>query len=164
MPTVKDFQKLLKKHGSDAIYHRDDSQVPCPCRTPEGHRDPIWHLQNPDEPVCNEAGFLPQSPIHLQVKAFIQPIQSTRATRLSTEFLVQMFGEIEADDHLGVFPYQWAGVTLNFNNWGQSAEDYVEFDERRFMVVNANKMADADGGAVNHHWECGLRLISDDPL
>jgi hypothetical protein len=159
MPTVKRFENLLLKHGSDAIYHREETGEACPCRTPEGYRDPIWHLANPNAPECNEAGFLITDPTHLPVKAFIQPIQSTRATRLSTEYLVQMFGEIEADDHLGVFPYSWGGVTLNFSDWGTSGEDWVLFDSRYYMVVNGNKMADADGGAVNHHWEVGLRLM-----
>jgi len=164
MPTTDQFKDLLKKHGSDAVYHRDESSDPCPCRTPEGYRDPMWHLQNPAEPVCNEAGFLPDTPINLSVKAFIQPIQSTRATRLSTEYLLQMFGEIEADDHLGVFPFEWAGVNLNFQDWGRSGEDYITFNGRRFTVVNSNLMADADGGEVNHHYECGLRLITSEAL
>jgi len=164
MPTNKEFHKLVKKNGSDAIYHRDDSDDACPCRTPEGYRDPMWHLANPSENQCNEAGFLPGLPVNLLVKAFVQPIQSTRATRLSTEYLLQMFGEIEADDHLGVFPFEWAGVRLNFQDWGRSGEDYIAFNGRRFTVVNSNLMADADGGEVNHHFEVGLRLITSEPL
>lgn len=161
MPTTKQFQRLLQQHGSDAFYHREEGGAPCPCRTPEGYRDPAWHLANPNQPECNESGFLVINATHIPVKAFIQPIQSTRATRLSTEYLLQMFGEIEADDHLGVFPISWAGVTLNFSDWGTSGEDWVKYDENFFMVVNANKMADADGGAINHHWEVGLRKMSE---
>jgi hypothetical protein len=164
MPTVKEFHDLLLKNGSDAVYHRDDSTLECPCRTPEGYRDPAWHLQNPNEPLCNEAGFLSGTPTHIPLKAFVQPIQSTRATRLSTEYLLQMFGDIQADDHLGVFPKTWGSVTLNFKNWGRSGEDYIEFDGCRYTVVNANLLADASGGAVNHHWELGLRLITKEPL
>jgi hypothetical protein len=164
MPTTQHFHKLLLKNASEAIYHRDDSTTECPCRTPEGYRDPVWHLSNPDEPLCNEAGFLPENVTHILVKAFVQPIQSTRATRLSTEYLLEMFGDVEANDHLGVFPFSWANVTLNFHGWSQSGEDYIEFNGNRYLVVNANLLADASGGLVNHHWEVGLRLISSEAL
>lgn len=160
MPTVSKFHKLLLKNGSDAIYHRSDSTNPCPCRTPEGYRDPTWHLANPSAPVCNEAGFLPGTPVHIPVKAFIQPIQSTRATRLSTEYLVEMFGDVQADDHLGVFPEVWGSTQLDFNNWSPSGEDFIIFDGFYYTVVNGNMLADASGGEVNHHWECGLRRIT----
>jgi len=40
MSTVAEFLALLSSNGSDAIYHRDDGATPCPCRTPEGFRDP----------------------------------------------------------------------------------------------------------------------------
>jgi hypothetical protein len=164
MPTTQHFHKLLQDHGSDAVYHRDDSANACPCRTPEGYRDPAWHLANPNDPLCNEAGFLSDNPTHIPLKAFVQPIQSTRATRLSTEYLLQMFGDIEANDHLGVFPKTWGSAALDFNDWGRSGEDYIEFDGKRYTVVNANLLADASGGAVNHHWEVGLRLITQEPL
>lgn len=166
MSTVARFKSLLQIKASDVRYRRDDSLVPCPCRTPEGFRDPAWHLAHPSDPVCNEAGFLPQTgtTTDLFVKAFVQPIQSTRATRLSTEYLTQLFGEIQADDHLGIFPIDWAGVGLNFYDWGHSAEDYIEYHTRRFTVVNANLIPDPDDGNPFHHWEVGLRLISSEAL
>lgn len=166
MSTVGQFISLLTVHGSDVIYHKDSSLVECPCRTPEGFRDPEWHLANPLEPVCNEAGFLPDpdTSTDIVIKGFMQPIQSTRATRLSTEQLIQMFGEIQADDHLGIFPIAWGGKGLDFYNWGPSGEDYVEYHEERFTVVNANLIPDPDDGNPYHHWEVGCRLISSEPL
>jgi hypothetical protein len=162
MSTVPQFTGLLLLKGSDAVYHKDSGLVPCPCRTPEGFRDPEWHLAHPTEPICNEAGFLPDptTTTNISVKAFMQPIQSTRATRLSTEQLVQMFGEIQADDHLGIFPCEWSGTALDFYNWGTSGEDYVGYNGRRFTVVNANLIPDPDDGNPFHHWEIGARLIS----
>jgi hypothetical protein len=162
--TKKRFETLLVQHASWATYHRDDSTSPCPCRTPEGVRDPIWHLENPHERECNEAGFLPDNPIHMQVKGFLQPIQSTRATRLSTEQLLQMFGDIQADDHLAIFPVAWDGVTLNFRNWSPSGEDYIVYADQRFTVVNANLIPTPDTGEAYGHWEVGLRKISEEPL
>lgn len=166
MSTVSLFLSLLSAHGSDARFRRVDSLVPCPCLTPEGFRDPIWHSENPAEPICDENGMLPDSgaTIDISVKAFVQPIQSTRATRLSTEYIEQMFGQVEADDHLGIFPCEWAGKTLNFRDWSQSGEDFVEYDGQRFLVVNANKLPDPDDGNPNHHWEVGLRVIDDTEL
>jgi hypothetical protein len=164
MTTVGQFLSLLATNGSNVRYRRQDSTTPCPCRTPEGFRDPIWHLQNPAQPVCDVNGMLPGAITDITVKAFMQPIQSTRATRLSTEQLLQMFGEIQADDHLGIFPIQWSSTTLNFRNWGRAGEDFVEYDGQRFTVVNANKIPDPSDGNPDHHWEIGCRLITSEPV
>src|SRR5262252_3446922 len=118
MPTTSQFQTILEQGGSPVIFHRTVEDNPCPCRTPEGYRDPIWHLQHPNNQMCNEAGFLPSSgDVHVSVKGFVQPIQSTRATRMRTEFLLEDFGEIETGDHLGIFPQSWAGTSLDFYAW-----------------------------------------------
>lgn len=160
MSNIPQFLALLTTNGSSVHFHRDDSNTPCPCRTPEGFRDPVWHLQNPSAPVCNENGMLPSGGVDVVVKAFMQPIQSTRATRLSAEQLEQMFGEIQADDHLGIFPCEWASETLDFYNWGRAGEDYVTYNGRKFTVVNANLIPDPSDGNPAHHWEIGARLIS----
>lgn len=163
MGTVNLFNALLQKNGSNARYRRADSLIPCPCLTPEGFRDPIWHSENRTQPICDESGMLPDptATVDITVKAFVQPIQSTRATRLSSEYIEQMFGQVQADDHLGIFPIAWLGKTLDFRDWSQSGQDFIEYDGQRFLVVNANKIADPDGGDPNHHWEVGMRVISD---
>jgi len=162
MSTVTDFLNLLQAYGSTVTYHRDESMVPCPCLTPEGFRDPEWHIANPLAPVCNEQGFIPDpsSTTEISVKAFVQPAQSTRLTRLSDEYLNQLFGEVQTDDHVGIFPCQWSSTTLDFRDWSQSGEDYVVYNNRKFLVVNANLIPDPSDGNPNHHWELALRLIS----
>jgi hypothetical protein len=159
MSTIPQFLSLLTAKGSDVQFKRDESTIPCPCRTPEGYRDPIWHLQHPAAVMCNESGMLPGVGVNMTVKAFMQPIQSTRATRLSTEQLIQMFGEIQADDHLGIFPFTWANQQLNFRDWGRAGEDYLIYNGEKFTVVNANLIPDPDDGNPAHHWEIGARLI-----
>lgn len=160
MPPIQDFIALVSQHGSDVLYHKDDSLVPCPCRTPEGFRDPIWHLQNPDEPVCNEAGMLPSSATeNFMVKAFIQPVQSGAVRRLTTEQIIQFFGEVESDDHLGIFPTEWGTKTLNFYHWGAATEDWIEYNGRKYTAVSTNLIPDPDSGNPFHHWEVGLRLV-----
>lgn len=162
MSTVADFIGLVSAHGSDAIYHRDQSLIPCPCRTPEGFRDPEWHEAHPLEPVCNERGFLvdPSATQNISVKAFVQPAQSTRLTRLANEYLTEMFGEVQSDDHVGIFPCEWSSIVLDFYNWSDSGEDYVVYNGRKFLVVNANLIPDPSDGNPFHHWETALRLIS----
>jgi hypothetical protein len=161
--TVPAFISLLQAHGSDVEYSRVDSFTLCPCRTPEGFRDPLWHDMNPGEAVCNEAGMLSSSndTVNLPVKAFVQPIQSTRATRLQTEYFVQMFGEVQTDDHLGIFPCDWEGWELNFFDWPQVGTSFILYQNRKFIVVNANLIPDPDDGNPKHHWELGLRLMSE---
>lgn len=159
---IEQFNRLVELHGSSVVYHRDDSFTPCPCLTPEGFRDPIWHLQNPLEPVCNPAGMLPSAEtVNFSLKAWIQPVQSGAVRRLTTEQLIQLFGEIETDDHLGIFPCEWQGKVLDFYNWGLSTEDWIEYNGRRYTAVSANLIADPLTGNSRHHWEIGLRLISD---
>src|SRR6266498_5426663 len=116
MNNVARFEALLAVDGSIAIFHREEGGTFCPCRTPEGYRDPIWHKENPLAPVCNEVGLLPGLVTSVAVKAFIQPAQSAAVRRLTTEYVNAMFGEIQGDDHLGIFPLEWGGVTLDFDN------------------------------------------------
>jgi hypothetical protein len=114
--------------------------------------------------ICNEAGMLTLNPLDFMVKAFVQPIQSTRATRLSTEYIQEIFGVVEADDHLGIFPVNWSGKRLDFDQWSQSGEDFIEYNGSRFFVVNANMIPDPGDGNPEHHWELGLRMIREDGL
>ena len=161
MSTIPQFHQLLQGHASDVIFHRDDSVVPCPCLTPEGFRDPIWHLQNPAQPECNAAGMLPGvGTSNFSVKAFFHPVQAGAVRRLTTEQLSQIFGEVQVDDHLGIFPVQWGGNTLNFFDWGLATEDWVEYVGRKYTAVSVNLIPDPADGNPWHHWEIGFRLIS----
>lgn len=160
--TVPDFIGLLQRHGSVVTYHRDDSMVPCPCRTKQGYRNPEWHIQHPAEPVCNEAGMLPQpgTTAEFMVRAFVQPVQSGAVRRLTSEQLLQMYGEIQMDDHIGFFPVEWKGSLLNFYNWGEATEDYIVYNNRKFIAVSTNLIPDPADGNPWHHWEIGLRLLN----
>lgn len=151
------FLGLLQARGSDVTFHRDFGTVDCPCLTPEGYRDPAWHLANPTAPVCNADGKLPAVDEFL-IKAFVQPAQSTRATRLSSEVLQQMFGQVQADDHFGILPLTWGGNTLNFDDWSQDGVDYIEYFGKKFFIVNVNILPDPADGQP-HHAEVGLRVI-----
>jgi hypothetical protein len=94
-----------------------------------------------------------------QVKGWVQPVQSGAVRRLTTEQVVELFGEIQADDHLGIFPCEWDGKLLNFYDWGLAAEDWIEYNGRKYTSVSANLIADPPSGNPYHHWEVGLRLI-----
>lgn len=152
------FDALVNSRGSPAIYHRDESQIGCPCRTPEGFRDPEWHVDHPSAVVCNENGFLPGATTHFLLKAFIQPVETGRA-RFQAEVVVMFFGQIETDDHIGIFPISWGGQKLNFYDWGKATEDYIEYHNMRFTVVNVNLIPDPSDGDPEHHFEVALRRI-----
>lgn len=96
--------------------------------------------------------------VEINTKAFVQPVQSGAVRRLTSEQLQQVFGEIKSDDHLGIFPVEWAGTTLNFYDWGQATEDWIRYNAREYTVVSANLIPDPDDGNPWHHWEVGLRL------
>jgi hypothetical protein len=264
--TQAQFLKIVERHGSTVTFHRETGGVDCPCLTPEGFRDPAWHLThrpnqfplpnaynyydgtNPslahltvlwvgipgakniqvaDEngnnvygttgptdaqgeaqmtfdatgigtptlmvkfsaagqpafqdyivtsdvpiagtdgqpfpsyinpPVCNAEGKLPVI-TEIPIKGFVQPAQSTRATRLSDEFIQQMFGTVRADDHFGILPLAWNGQTLDFSDWSQNGPDYILYHGRKFFIVNANIIPDPANGA-DHHAEVGLRVLN----
>lgn len=96
--------------------------------------------------------------LNATVRAFVQPVQSGATRRLTTDYAVELFGEVQVDDHLGIFPLTYGGVSFQFQEWSQSGEDFILYNGRRFLVVNANLIPDPADGAP-HHWECGLRLL-----
>lgn len=154
--TATAFQSLLMTMGSDVTYHREEGGAPCPCLTPEGFRSPAWHKANPFAPVCNERGILAPVVIEFAVKASVQPVRSS--TRRVGERAVELFGEVEQDDHIGIFPVNWNGHALAFNDWSEAGEDFIVYNARRFYAVSADKLPDVDGDP-DHHWEVGLRLL-----
>jgi hypothetical protein len=158
MSNVPRFERLLSTRASDVLYHREAGAAPCPCRTALGYRNPKWHLENPSAPVCNEHGMLNAVVVEFAVKAFVQPVQAGAVRRLTGEYVQQLFGEIQMDDHLGMFPLSWGGNSLDFYEWSSAGEDYIVYDGRRFIVVSANKIPDPANGQP-HHWEVGLRLV-----
>ena len=159
MSNVPRFISLLSVHGSPAVFHREQGGTVCPCVSPEGYRSPQWHHANPAAPVCNEQGLLSPVVTNASVRAFVQPAQSAAVRRLTTEYVAELFGEIQSDDHLGIFPIEWSGQLLDFENWDQTGEDYIVYDGHRYLVVNANKIPDPADGNPDHHWEVGLRLM-----
>lgn len=163
MPLTGPFDQLLSVSGSDVLYHRDDSLVPCPCRTKLGYRDPIWHLQHPLAPVCNDAAMLsqPGTTAEFITKAFVQPVQAGAVRRLTSEQLQALFAEIKADDHIGLFPCEWNEHILDFKDWGQATEDWLVYNGRKFTVVSTNLIPDPSDGSPFHHWEVGMRLLGD---
>lgn len=157
MSTVAQFNGLLQARGSDVVFQRDQGTVDCPCLTPEGYRDPAWHLAHPTATVCNAHGKIPIL-VSLLIKAFVQPAQSTRATRLSDEFFQQLFGVVRADDHFGILPLEWSGTTLNFDDWSQDGDDFIQYNGEKFFIVNVNIIPDPSDGQP-HHAEVGLRVL-----
>jgi hypothetical protein len=101
------------------------------------------------------------STTEVSVKGFVQPVQSAAIRRLTAETIQQMFGELQADDHLAILPVQWEGITLNFYDWGRSGEDFLIYNGRPFQVVAANLIPDPDDGNPWHHWEIALRLAEE---
>jgi hypothetical protein len=163
MSTVNQFVSLCTLHGSDVFIHRDDSITVCPCLSPEGFRNPVWHLQNPTAAMCDAAGMIPApgTLLEITIKGFCQPVQSGAVRRLVSEYVLSMFGEIQTDDHIALLPCSWGSTQLNFFDWGQAGEDWIRYNNRKFQVVSTNLIPDPSDGNPRHHWELGLRLVSD---
>lgn len=156
MITAGVFYELITQMGSPVTFHREDGGTSCPCRTPEGFRDPAWHRNNDTAPVCNEQGFLSTVTIDIQTRAVINPPRM-RGNRGSDRSNV-LLGETQAGDRIGIFPTEWSGFALDFYDWSDAGEDYIVFDGRRYVVVESAKVTDIDGDP-NGHWEVGLRLV-----
>lgn len=110
--------------------------------------------------MCNENGML-AAVDEFTVKASVQPVSAGGARRTRTSERVEALfpDEIRSDDHIGIFPVTWQGHTLDFFDFGDTGDDYILYDDRRFVVIAADKMPDTDGDP-NHHWELGLRLVT----
>lgn len=158
--TIGTLNQMLNTMGSNVLYHKEEGGTPCPCLTPEGFRDPAWHIANPGAPVCNEEGMLPGTVTDVIVKATVQPVTGGVRGR-AAERISALMPDVQRDDHFGVFPVEWNGTTLAFRDFSDSSgDDYVIYDGRRFFVVASDKVPDIDGDP-NHHWEVGLRLVGD---
>jgi hypothetical protein len=146
---------LIERRGAPVLLHTEGDLVPCPCRTPEGYRDPVWHKAHPDEPICNEEGFL-DDPIELNVKGFVQPaFYGGRNVPIT-----QTFGEIRNDDHIVMFPMQTpSGVELDFTTWTDTGADYILFNDLKLIVIGWSKIPDPHDASKFHHWELLLRRI-----
>lgn len=77
---------------------------------------------------------------------------------MAAERVSDLLGDIQRNDHIGIFPVEWNGNTLDFSTFSEAGEDFILYDGRRFLVVAADKIPDVDGDP-NHHWEVGLRLV-----
>jgi len=149
--------RMLNSMGSDVTFHREDDGTPCPCRTPEGFRDPAWHKAHPTEPVCNEQGFL-TTPVEIVVKAAIQPVRIGPALSRLNQVADKLLGDVQIDDKLGVFPCVWDGFRLDFEGWSEAGEDFILYDGNRYTAVAYDKLPDVNGDP-DHHWGVGLRLL-----
>lgn len=164
--SIQSFISLTERKGSNALFHRDYSSIPCPCRTPEGYRDPAWHLANPDFPVCNMGGFLPANDneiVNIAIKGFIQPLlgQGRRIQQTVGQF-EEMLGNIEVSDHYCMFPVTWGGSLLDFSNWSRTGDEYIEYIGQyfthRFIITGATLIPDPATGEMGHHWECLAKI------
>lgn len=108
-------------------------------------------------PVCNEEGMLTYVIEDITVKAAVQPATIGQRGR-AAERIIQILGTVQRDDHYGIFPCESNGVSLNFYDFIDVESNFIVYDNRRFLVVAADKIPDVDGDP-NHHWEVGLRLV-----
>lgn len=156
--TIPQLVNMLTQMGSNVTFHREDGGSACPCRTDEGFRDPAFHRAYPGYPICNEQGFLAII-TEFTVKASVQP--ANWGYRRANQRVNDIFGEIQKDDKLGIFPCNWSGHVVDFRNWSDAGEDYILYDGQRYICVAADKVPDIDGDPA-HHWEVGLRLLKSD--
>lgn len=150
------FLNLINRRGVNVTYHKETDSLPCPCRTPEGYRDPEWHLNNPSSPECNNNGYLFNS-VEFITRAIIIPASS--GGRKARD-LVQVFGEIKTDDQIGAFPLSSGSNKLDFNSFTMTGADYVVYHGHQFIVLGATLIPDPHDPSVIHHQECAMRRMT----
>lgn len=156
--TASRFRDVLARYGSDIVYHRESGGTLCPCLTPLGDRDPVWHIDNPGEPVCNEEGMLAVV-TEFTIKGSIQPV-ITGYSRPSQR-ANQLLGDIERDDKIAILPCTWSNQSVDLSDWSEAGSDYLVYDGSRYAVVSYDAFPDVNGDP-RHHYEVGLRLLSAD--
>lgn len=95
------------------------------------------------------------------IKGFVQPAFISTRSR-SNQLLMESFGEIQADDHIGIFPIMYNNFEIDFSDWSNSGTDWIEFNGMRFIAVAWNQLPAPDNTSVNHHWEIALRRVNED--
>lgn len=155
MRTVGQFEALLSRTGSDVLFHREEPGDDCPCRTPEGFRDPAYHLQLPMAPLCNEQGFVDPVVTEFFIKASVQPAFSGLSRH--SQRVNDLLGEIRRGDQIGFLPISWSGKVLDLEDWSDAGEDYLVYGGKRYMLTSFDLLPDLDGSP--HHYEAGLRLL-----
>lgn len=147
---------IIATRGSMVTVHVEQNASVCPCRTPEGFRDPIWHKTNPLAPQCNAEAYI-QSAIEYNLMALVMPASS----RGSINYLTQLFGEIKTNDHVGVFPVLINGeVNVDYSQWDRSGSNYILYNGLKFFVAGWNLLPNPYNTKVMDHWELGLRLMN----
>lgn len=109
---------------------------------------------------CNDDAMIPIVD-ERRVKGFVQPAFISTRSR-SDQILLEAFGEMQADDHIGVFPLTYDEYALDFSDWSDAGSDWLEWNGLRFIAVTANLLPAPDNANVNHHWEVALRRINQD--
>lgn len=117
-------------------------------------------LVDVDIPLCNDDGFVPDV-IEKIVKGFVQPAFIGLRSR-SNQIMIEAFGEVQSDDHIGIFPLEFGNYKLDFTDWSDAGSDWLEFNGMRFIAVTSNQVPAPDNANLNHHWEVALRRINED--
>jgi hypothetical protein len=140
-------------NGIPVKVHIENDIRPCPCVTPEGFRDPLWHLANPDAPECNNAGYITGGTDYI-VNGFILPA----ASRGQINYITEMFGEIRTGDRIGVLPVSAGNYTFDFSTWDSAGENFIYAQGNQYQVVGYTLIPSPDNTNIPHHWELALRL------
>jgi hypothetical protein len=95
--------------------------------------------------------------VEYTVRAAVQPVRMryNRAAQRVNDLL----GDVESGDRIGIFPCTWQGQVIVLDDFNEAGSDYIMYDDKKYMVVNADKVPDVDGYA-SHHWEIGMRLLT----
>ncbi|MED1954879.1 hypothetical protein [Brevibacillus centrosporus] len=123
---ARNIQKQARKRGQMVRFISEARTSRCPCWSSDFQQpDAAWHDANPDEPACNDEGFLLAPAENTDAHVFILPYAATsRAELPQYSHFIEKLGPVRQDDHLLIAPdipanterLEWSGATWHVYN------------------------------------------------
>lgn len=146
--------KKITRYGQSATLHVTDLGTRCPCFDEStGYGDLHWHIQNPDNPDCNEEGYIDSDNVETSLKAFILPASDISAKGLE-EIILANIGKVRQDE------YVYIGKS-DVNIFNLKETDYLTYNNRKWKIKNPDVYKVGDISIV---YVARLELLGDDPI
>lgn len=129
---VEMWHEGIEKEGVTARIVKKTPGILCPCYNEStGYGNPLWHLDNPSEPDCDDECYLSSTEIVTDIKCFMIPKDSLKADNVD-QIILDLIGKIEKYDYVYYGPN-----TYNIKELGE--DGYIEYTNMKFRIKNVQR-------------------------
>ena len=129
---VEMWHEGIEKEGVTARIVKKTPGILCPCYNEStGYGNPLWHLDNPSEPDCDDECYLSSTEIVTDIKCFMIPKNEIK-NNSTDQFIIDIIGKIEQYDYIYAGPNNFDIKVLGF-------DDYIEYAGMKFRIRNVDR-------------------------